>query len=96
MITLAEHSDGSLLFQFGDPSEIAENVKLAEPKILKEIKKEGKEKFRMVNVLVGDIKSKVTIKKLDKENRSAGSTEVANKGNESISVVETESKSSEK
>ncbi|KAL2476906.1 putative protein phosphatase 2C BIPP2C1 [Forsythia ovata] len=102
LISIHEHSDGSLLFRFGDPSEIAENVKPVEPKILKDIKKETLEGFSTVNVLDGDIERKVIVKKLDNEVRSAGSTEVADKGNsigignESISAVEKESKSSQK
>ncbi|CAI9770089.1 unnamed protein product [Fraxinus pennsylvanica] len=96
VISIHELSDGSLLFRFGDPSEIAENVKLNEPRILKEIEEESQEGFSMVKVSDGDIERQVIIKKLDKEVRSAGSTEVANKGNESTSVVETESKSGEK
>ncbi|KAL2460451.1 putative protein phosphatase 2C 62 [Abeliophyllum distichum] len=102
LISIHEHSDGSLLFRFGDPSESAENVKPVEPKILKDIKKETQEGLTTVNVLDGDIERKVIVKKQDKEVRSAGSTEVADKGysigigNESISAVETESKSSQK
>ncbi|CAI9765356.1 unnamed protein product [Fraxinus pennsylvanica] len=96
VISIHEHSDGSVLFRFGDPSEIAENVKLAEPKILEEIKKESQEGFSMVNVLDGDINREVIVKKLDKEDKFARPTEVANKGNESVSIVETESKSWEK
>ncbi|XP_022896952.1 probable protein phosphatase 2C BIPP2C1 isoform X1 [Olea europaea var. sylvestris] len=96
IISIHEHSDGSLLFRFGDPSEIAENVTPAEPGIFKEIKEKSQEGFSMVKVSDGDIERKVIIKKLDKEVRSAGLTEVVNKGKESTSVVETESKSSEK
>ncbi|XP_051138300.1 probable protein phosphatase 2C 71 isoform X2 [Andrographis paniculata] len=45
MVMLAEHSDGSLLFRFGNPSEVAENVKIEESSAVVEMETEGTDEY---------------------------------------------------
>lgn len=62
MIVLAEHSDGSVLFRFGNPSEIQENVEVEESKIVnEEIEEEGSS---LVMVIEGEDETNVTASSL--------------------------------
>ncbi|XP_073122319.1 uncharacterized protein [Henckelia pumila] len=54
VISTHEHSDGSLVFRFGDLSEAASNAQLEESKVEEEIEEEGTEEDRMVTDLNGD------------------------------------------
>ncbi|KAK4476888.1 hypothetical protein RD792_016052 [Penstemon davidsonii] len=97
---LAEHSDGSILFRFGDPSEIVENVKPEDPKTVNEGKEEYK--YNSVKVFDGDHEREVIIKKPKREIKDSSLNEVANESSsnimndESISVfVDREKESSD-
>ncbi|KAL3814428.1 hypothetical protein ACJIZ3_015696 [Penstemon smallii] len=100
VISTHEHSDGSILFRFGDPSEIVENVKPEEPETVNEGKEEYK--YNSVKVFDGDHEREVIIKKPEREIKGSSLNEVANKSNsnvindQSISVfVEREKESSD-
>lgn len=54
VISTHEHSDGSLIFRFGDLSESASNAQLEESKVEKDIEEEGTEEDRLVTDLNGD------------------------------------------
>lgn len=55
VVSTHEHSDGSLVFRFGEPGEAASNVHMEEPNVeKKEIEREGTEDELVVNVLSGD------------------------------------------
>lgn len=55
VVSTDEHSDGSLVFRFGEPGEAASNVQMEEPNVeKKEIEREGNEDELVVNVLSGD------------------------------------------
>ncbi|KAI3445714.1 hypothetical protein Pfo_002379 [Paulownia fortunei] len=102
IISTHEHSDGSLLFRFGDPSEVAKNVKVEESKTVKEeIEREGKDGYSVVKVLEGDLETEVMVKKANVEVTGSGLTQVADHTNsivisgKSITVVEGESDSCE-
>ncbi|KAL8536137.1 hypothetical protein ACS0TY_011681 [Phlomoides rotata] len=86
VISTHEHSDGSVLFRFGDPNEVAKHVKTGEESktVKEEIEGEGKDESRVVkdSVLEKREVDDVTISLL-----SSSST---------IAVVEEESESSEK
>ncbi|KAK2986914.1 hypothetical protein RJ640_009057 [Escallonia rubra] len=95
MVVLAEHSDGSILFRFGDASEIAVNSELEEPNFdQRNLDREDKEEIDPVKFLDGDHESEVIVKETGEEVRSGSSTEVADSANkvdicgEDISVVE--------
>ncbi|KAK4401894.1 putative protein phosphatase 2C 71 [Sesamum angolense] len=100
VISTHEHSDGSLLYRFGDPSEVAKNVKMEESKIVKE-DIEGEE-YTVVKVLDGDHEAEVIVKKADREVTSSGLTEVVDQTDSivissgSISVVQVDNDSREK
>ncbi|KAH6773269.1 Protein phosphatase 2C family protein [Perilla frutescens var. frutescens] len=53
IISTHEHSDGSLLFRFGDPSEIRKNVEMEESKSVKK-EKQGEDKNESSVVKVGE------------------------------------------
>ncbi|KAK3010755.1 hypothetical protein RJ639_011308 [Escallonia herrerae] len=97
MVVLAEHSDGSVLFRFGDASEIAVNSELEEPNFKqRDLDREDKEEIDPVKVLEGDHESEVIVKETGEEVTSGSSTEVADSANkvdicgEDIRVVERE------
>lgn len=103
MINSAEHSDGSLLFRFGDPSEVAKNVKMEESKTVKEeIEGEVEDGSSVVKVVDNDNETEVMAKNADREVTGSGLTEVADHTNsivsssKTITVVEGESESCEK
>ncbi|KAL0422362.1 UNVERIFIED_CONTAM: putative protein phosphatase 2C 71 [Sesamum latifolium] len=103
VISTHEHSDGSLLFRFGDPSEVAENVKMEESKTVKEdIEREGEDGYTVVKVLDGDHEAEVIVKKADRVVTSSGLTEVADRTDSvvissgSISVIQVDNDSREK
>ncbi|XP_073308172.1 uncharacterized protein [Primulina huaijiensis] len=54
VISTHEHSDGSIIFRFGDLSESASNAQLEESKVEKDIEEEGTEEDNMVTDLNGD------------------------------------------
>ncbi|XP_073028705.1 uncharacterized protein [Primulina eburnea] len=54
VVSTHEHSDGSLVFQFGEPGEAASSVHMEEPNVEKEIEKGGINDDLVVNVLNGD------------------------------------------
>ncbi|GFP98679.1 probable protein phosphatase 2c bipp2c1 [Phtheirospermum japonicum] len=58
---LAEHSDGSLFFRFGEPSEVAKNVKIEEAKPYEEIKTEGEDGDSVAKVFNDDHEKEVII-----------------------------------
>ncbi|KAL0335138.1 UNVERIFIED_CONTAM: putative protein phosphatase 2C 71 [Sesamum radiatum] len=101
VISTHEHSDGSLLYRFGDPSEVAKNVKMEESKIVKE-DIEGEDGYTVVKVLDGDHEAEVIVKKADREVTSSGLTEVVDQTDSivissgSISVVQVDNDSREK
>lgn len=103
MIILAEHSDGSVLFRFGDPSEVARNMKMEESKTVKEeMEREGEHGYTVVKVLDGDHEAEVMVKKADREVTSSGLIQVADQTNsivissESVTFVEGKNDSLEK
>ncbi|KAG8368693.1 hypothetical protein BUALT_Bualt15G0072200 [Buddleja alternifolia] len=102
MIVLVEHSDGSVLFRFGDPSEVAKNVEINEPETIKEeIENEVKDEYSLVKVLDGEYESEVMVKKLGREVKVSSSIELVDNTNsvvtssESVAVVDEENVSSE-
>ncbi|XP_075476688.1 uncharacterized protein LOC142518005 isoform X2 [Primulina tabacum] len=54
VVSTHEHSDGSLVFQFGEPGEAASSVHMEEPNVEKEIERGGINDDLVVNVLNGD------------------------------------------
>ncbi|KAK3031511.1 hypothetical protein RJ639_036025 [Escallonia herrerae] len=97
MVVLAEHSDGSVLFRFGDASEIAINSELEEPNFeQRNLDREDEEEIDPVKVLEGDNEGEVIVKEIGEEVRSGSSTEVADSVNkvdicgEDVSVGERE------
>ncbi|KAK6156899.1 hypothetical protein DH2020_011147 [Rehmannia glutinosa] len=103
VISTHEHPDGSLLFRFGDPSEVAKNVKMEESKTVKEeIETEGENGYSVVKVFDGDHETEVMIKKSDREITGSGSTEVADHTNsidnisKNVTLVEEDNDSCEK
>ncbi|XP_057803968.1 probable protein phosphatase 2C 62 isoform X2 [Salvia miltiorrhiza] len=95
VISTHEHSDGSFLFRFGDPSEVVKNVEMEEAKIVKE-EIEGEEESNgssMVEVLEGQDESKATASGLIEDSDHADS--IVSSSNTLI-TVEGESEFSEK
>lgn len=68
LIYTSECSDGSLLFRFGDASEIESIVELEEPSC----------EVNGLKVLDGDDEREVIVKTIERESRSTSSTELAN------------------
>lgn len=102
MVVLAECSDGSVVFHFGDASEIAKisdlEVPVSEQGVLDG---EFREKCKDVKVLDGDHETEVTVRTTEREVRSESSVAVADSVNgtdvcgEDVSVVEGDSNNSE-
>ncbi|KAL3620917.1 hypothetical protein CASFOL_035829 [Castilleja foliolosa] len=72
VISTHEHSDGSLLFRFGDPSEVAKNVKIEEPKPDEEMKTEGEDGDKVKKVFNSDHEKEVIINKKDADITGSG------------------------
>ncbi|KAK4438205.1 putative protein phosphatase 2C 71 [Sesamum alatum] len=103
VVSTHEHSDGSLLFRFGDPSEVAKIVKMEESKTVKEeMEREGEDGYTVVKVLDGDHEAEVIVKNTDREVTSSGLTQVSDQTDSivissgSICVVEGDNDSFEK
>uniref|UniRef100_A0A5B7BXY9 Protein phosphatase n=1 Tax=Davidia involucrata TaxID=16924 RepID=A0A5B7BXY9_DAVIN len=78
IVSTTEFSDGSVLFRFGDASEVARNVELEEPNIAEGgLVSEDREEFKVVKVLDGDREREVT---------SGGSIELADIVNIKVGV----------
>ncbi|KAM3291174.1 putative protein phosphatase 2C 62 [Capsicum chacoense] len=94
VISTQENSDGSLLFRFGDPSELAKEDELEEPLFgVEEVERDSEEEYIVVKVLDGDKEREVTVKKVD--TKAKGETaSVATDAEFSESVV-TNNKSSD-
>ncbi|PIN07039.1 Serine/threonine protein phosphatase [Handroanthus impetiginosus] len=88
VISTHEHPDGSLLFRFGDPSEVAKNAKSEESKPV-EKEKERKDLDGLVKVLDEDHETEGLVQKADGEVTGSGSTVVA----DPTSKIEVNSKS---
>ncbi|CAA0807319.1 Probable protein phosphatase 2C 62 [Striga hermonthica] len=82
VVSTHEHSDGSLLFRFGDPTEIAKNDEIKETQGDDEIETEdGVRPPSVVKVFDGDREAEVVIRTLDKQISSSGSTDLADHAN---------------
>ncbi|KAJ8572535.1 hypothetical protein K7X08_009046 [Anisodus acutangulus] len=77
VISTHENSDGSLLFRFGNPSEVAKEDELEEPLLgVEEVERDNEEEFSVVKVMDGDNEREVIVKKLEREaNKSNGFVE---------------------
>ncbi|XP_055835241.1 uncharacterized protein LOC129903723 [Solanum dulcamara] len=68
VISTHEHSDGTVLFRFGDPSEVAKENELEEPLLgVEEVERDGEEEFSVVKVLHGGNEREVIVKKVERE-----------------------------
>ncbi|XP_070023048.1 probable protein phosphatase 2C 62 isoform X2 [Nicotiana sylvestris] len=71
VIATHEHSDGSLLFRFGDPSELAKEDELEEPLLgVEEVERdseEEEEEFSVVKVMDGDNEREVIVKNVERK-----------------------------
>ncbi|XP_027774187.1 probable protein phosphatase 2C 62 isoform X2 [Solanum pennellii] len=74
VVSTHEHSDGTLLFRFGDPREIAKEDELEEPLL------DSEEEFSVVKVLDGDNEREVIVKKVEREARGEAVTVVTDAG----------------
>ncbi|KAL7157193.1 hypothetical protein ABFS83_02G061100 [Erythranthe nasuta] len=101
VVSTHEHSDGSLLFRFGDPSEVAKNVEIEESKNV-EVGSETEDEPLDVKVSDSVREKEVAVKKADSDISGSSSTEVDNHTNsviisdESRTVSEEESDLCEK
>lgn len=74
VIVVAEHADGSLIFRFGDPSElVAKEEELVESKPEK-VGSEDVEEFSVVKVLDGDCEREVIVKNVERKKVRADAT----------------------
>ncbi|XP_049352078.1 uncharacterized protein LOC125816509 [Solanum verrucosum] len=81
VVSTHEHSDGTLLFRFGDPSEIEKEVELEESLLgVEEVGRDSEEEFSVVNVLDGDNEREVIVKKVEREARGEAVTVVTDAG----------------
>ncbi|KAH0783334.1 hypothetical protein KY290_002932 [Solanum tuberosum] len=81
VVSTHEHSDGTLLFRFGDPSEIEKEDELEEPLLgVGEVGRDSEEEFSVVKVLDGDNEREVIIKKVEREARGEAVTVVTDAG----------------
>ncbi|PSS26216.1 Protein like [Actinidia chinensis var. chinensis] len=77
LISTTECSDGSLVFRFGDTSEVARNVEIEEPNfVLRGLVSESTKNSYVVKVLDGEHERQVIVKEIDREVKGEGSTEV--------------------
>ncbi|GFY90146.1 protein phosphatase 2C family protein [Actinidia rufa] len=77
LISTTECSDGSLVFRFGDASEVARNVEIEEPNfVLRGLVSESTKNSYVVKVLDGEHERQVIVKEIDREVKGEGSTEV--------------------
>ncbi|OIT27931.1 PREDICTED: probable protein phosphatase 2C 62 [Nicotiana attenuata] len=79
VIATHEHSDGSLLFRFGDPSKLVKEDELEEPLLgVKEVERdseeEEEEEFSVVKVMDGDNEREVIVKNVEREASSQAVT----------------------
>ncbi|GER55511.1 protein phosphatase 2C family protein [Striga asiatica] len=81
VVSTHEHSDGSLLFRFGDPTEIAKNAEIKETQTDDEIETEDGVKPSVVKVFDGDRETEVVIRTLDKQISSSGLTDLSDNAN---------------
>ncbi|KAK6805423.1 hypothetical protein RDI58_003208 [Solanum bulbocastanum] len=81
VVSTYEHSDGTLLFRFGDPSEIAKEDELEEPHLgVEEVGRDSEEEFSVVKVLDGENEREVIVKKVEREARGEAVTVVTDAG----------------
>uniref|UniRef100_M1AXW6 Protein phosphatase 2c n=1 Tax=Solanum tuberosum TaxID=4113 RepID=M1AXW6_SOLTU len=81
VVSTHEHSDGTLLFRFGDPSEIEKEDELEEPLLgVEEVGRDSEEEFSVVKVLDGDNEREVIVKKVEREARGEAVTVVTDAG----------------
>nr|GMC83277.1 probable protein phosphatase 2C 62 [Ipomoea batatas]GMC85580.1 probable protein phosphatase 2C 62 [Ipomoea batatas] len=73
VISTHEHADGSLIFRFGDPSELAKEEELMESKPEK-VGSEDVEEFSVVKVLDGDCEREVIVKNVERKKVRADAT----------------------
>ncbi|KAL8061014.1 hypothetical protein ABFX02_02G061500 [Erythranthe guttata] len=95
VVSTHEHSDGSLLFRFGDPSEVAKNVEIEESKNV-EVGSETEDEPLDVKVSDSVCEKEVAVKKADSEISGSSSTEVDNHTNSVIISDESRTVSEEK
>ncbi|XP_060167827.1 probable protein phosphatase 2C 62 isoform X2 [Lycium barbarum] len=68
VLSTHEHSDGSVLFRFGDPSEVAKEDELEETILgVEEVERDNEGKFSVVKVFDGDNESEVIVQEVDRE-----------------------------
>ncbi|KAG5625469.1 hypothetical protein H5410_010687 [Solanum commersonii] len=81
VVSTHEHSDGTLLFRFGDPSEIEKEDELEEPLLgVEEVGRDSEEEFSVVKVLDGDNEREVIVKKVKREAKGEAVTVVTDAG----------------
>ncbi|KAL3382492.1 hypothetical protein AABB24_002156 [Solanum stoloniferum] len=81
VVSTHEHSDGTLLFRFGDPSEIEKEDELEDPLLgVEEVGRDSEEEFSVVKVLDGDNEREVIVKKVQREARGEAVTVVTDAG----------------
>ncbi|XP_031127049.1 probable protein phosphatase 2C 62 isoform X3 [Ipomoea triloba] len=73
VISTHEHADGSLIFRFGDPSELAKEEELVASKPEK-VGSEDVEEFSVVKVLDGDCEREVIVKNVERKKVRADAT----------------------
>ena len=102
MVVLAECSDGSVVFHFGDASEIAKISDLEVPESEQGVlDSEFREKCKDLKVFDGDHETEVTVRTTEREVRSENAVAVADSVNgtdvcgEDVSVVEGDNDDSE-
>lgn len=95
---VTEHSDGSLIFRFADPSEVAKDDELKESNARVEVivregkekssstKKKGKEKSRTVRALEGKHEREVIVKKIEREEEGQVRDKAANVANSVVAI----------
>ncbi|XP_049410517.1 probable protein phosphatase 2C 62 [Solanum stenotomum] len=81
VVSTHEYSDGTLLFRFGDPSEIEKEDELEESLLgVEEVGRDSEEEFSVVKVLDGDNEREVIVKKVEREARGEAVTVVTDAG----------------
>ncbi|XP_009613267.1 uncharacterized protein LOC107830511 [Nicotiana tabacum] len=82
VIATHEHSDGSLLFRFGDPSELANEDELEEPLLgVEEVERDSEEEeFSVVKVMDSDNEREVIVKNVEREASSQAVTAAIDAG----------------
>lgn len=89
---MAERSDGSIVFLFGDPSEAMKEDELKQSHLSNEkVESEGQEESRVVKILDGDHEGEVIVKNIEREVESNNSNVVADTVNSVVVSTNEES-----